>query len=112
MKKIKVTARKWNGPPLDHAMLLSIIRLTESKTHSIKFCLPVGSFLRFRVQIIAMTKTISAVINLIMIDDRLNTMSKPNTFQLTRGSLWSMSSHLFHYKIYFLCKNGLKTIKT
>jgi hypothetical protein len=60
--------------------LLSIIPLTKSKTHSIKFCLPVGRFLRFRVQIIAMTKTITAVIINIIIDDRLNTMSIPNTF--------------------------------
>src|SRR5699024_6429980 len=87
MKKINVTAKKWNWPPFDQAMLLSIIPLTKSKTHSIKFCLPVGRFLRLRVQIIAITKTINAVINIIIIDDRLNTMSRPNTFQLTRGSL-------------------------
>src|SRR5699024_5251255 len=87
IKKINVKTKKWYFSPFHQVMLLSIIPLTKSKTHSIKFCLPVGRFLRLRVQIIAITKTINAVINIIIIDDRLNTMSRPNTFQLTRGSL-------------------------
>ena len=56
MNRINVTAKKWKWPPFFQAMLLSMIPLTKSNTHSMKFCFPVGRFFKFRVQTIAKIK--------------------------------------------------------
>ena len=48
---------------------------TKSKIHSIKFCLPDGLFFKLRVQIIAIRKTMIAVITNIMMLAKLKTRS-------------------------------------
>ena len=87
MKRINVTAKKWKFPPFFQAILLSVIPLTKSNTHSMKFCFPVGRFFKFRVQTIAKIKTKIAVITTIKTLAKLKTISKPKTFQLTSGDL-------------------------